>query len=85
MNETHGEVSGMAMDLTGLSGQTLQLLQDMLARRVEYIQRRNNGLHEVPDLAELEALAACYRQVNAAWFNRINWARHRRVKVWTGE
>lgn len=71
------EIAGQTMNLTGLSARTLVDLQDLLARRIEIIQRRNNGLREVPELAEVEALTECYRQVNAAWFNRISWT-HRR-------
>jgi len=67
------EVRGQVMDLTGLSARTLVQLQDLLASRIEVIQRRNNGLLEIPELAEIECLAECYKQVNAAWFNRISW------------
>lgn len=74
------EVKGLSMELTGLSAQTLVQLQDLLARRIEIIQRRNNGLPEVPELAEIDALAECYRQVNAAWFNRINWSNHKQLR-----
>jgi len=72
------EIRGQVMDLTGLSAQTLILLQDLLARRIEIIQRRNNGMPEVPELLEIESLSEAYKQVNAAWFNRISWT-HRKT------